>query len=56
MVSKGWLTIAIFMVSLWAPDAVVKLQLAGFRIGGVSLGTNFFAGEPKIKNRVVKEP
>jgi hypothetical protein len=37
MVSKGWLTIAIFMVSFLAPDAVVNSELAGFRIGEGSL-------------------
>jgi hypothetical protein len=37
MVSNGWLTMAIFMVSFLAPDAVVNSELAGFRIGEGSL-------------------
>ena len=49
MVSNGWLTIAIFMVSFFAPE--------GFRIGeGNLLELHLVAGEPRKKSRRVKDP
>jgi hypothetical protein len=64
MVSNGWLTMAIFMVSLWPPYAVVKSELRAIGSGRevcwdtsreLKLGTNLFAGKPKIRSRVVED-